>query len=250
MSKIIILVPARMSSTRLPNKILADIDGHAMIIRVCNQAKLSGYNDIIVACCEEEVKQLVNNHGYKAILTDKNLPSGTDRIYQALTNLENNQEIDIIVNLQGDLPNIAPQVISKTINVLQNNPSADIATAVVEIKDKKLADNPNIVKAVVNFSQDQKSSEVHYFSRSNIPYGAKNLYEHIGIYAYRRNALEKFVKLAPTNLEICEKLEQLRAIENSMRIFACNIPYKDKPISVDSYDDLEEARKIICNKLK
>ena len=248
MSKIIILVPARMSSTRLPNKILADIAGQEMIIRVCNQAKLSGYSEVIVACCEEEVKNIVNKHGYKAVLTDKNLPSGTDRIYQALIQLENSHEIDIIVNLQGDLPNIEPTIISKTINVLQDHPEADIATAVVAIKEKELADNPNVVKAVVNFSQNQQSSEVHYFSRANIPYNATNSYEHIGIYAYRKAALEKFVKLAPTYLEEIEKLEQLRAIENSMRIFACNIPYKEKPISVDTKDDLVSVQKLLSNK--
>ena len=134
MTKIAIFIPARLGSTRLPNKILADINGQAMILRVCQQAKLSGYKDIIVACCEQEVADLVKKHGYNAVMTDPDLPSGTDRIYQAFKKMPNNQDIDIIVNLQGDLPNIEPKIISDTIEVLENNPDADIATAVVAIK--------------------------------------------------------------------------------------------------------------------
>lgn len=244
MTKIIIFIPARLGSTRLPNKILADIKGQAMIVRVCEQAKLSGYSNISVACCEQKVADLVIKHGYNAIMTDPDLPSGTDRIYQAFKKISNNQDIDIIVNLQGDLPNIEPQIISDTIKVLENNPDADIATAVVAIKDQKLVDDPNVVKAIVNFANSD-NSEVHYFSRAKVPYGVKNLYEHIGIYAYRRKILEKFIKLTPSYFEQAEKLEQLRAIENSMRIFACNIPYQQKPISVDTQEDLELVKNIL-----
>ena len=238
MSKVTVLIPARLGSTRFPNKPLADIQGKPMIVRVCGQAEISGYDDIVVACCENEVKQIVESSGFKAVMTNPDLPSGTDRIYEALVNLSCESGDGFIVNLQGDLPNINPEIIRKAVKVLEDNDDADIATAVVEIKDQKLVDDPNVVKAVVNFTTGN-SAEVHYFSRSTIPYGAPKLYEHIGIYVYRSVALKRFVTLPPSYFETCEKLEQLRAIENGMKIYACEIPYEYKPISVDTKEDLD-----------
>lgn len=243
-SSVKILIPARLGSTRLPNKPLADINGQTMIVRVCNQAVKSGYKDIIVACSEIEVKDIVEQAGYQAIMTDPHLPSGTDRIYAALQQLSVSDMPDIIVNLQGDLPNINPEVISKTIDVLNNNIDADIATAVVEIRDNSLKNDNNVVKAVVNFSQHNMAAPVYYFSRATVPYGVPKLYEHIGIYVYRRKALEKFINLEPSYFEKYEKLEQLRAIENGLKIYACEIPYDLKPISIDTQDDLD---KILSN---
>lgn len=241
MSEIAVLIPARLGSTRLPNKPLADIKGKSMIVRVCERAVESGYENIIVACCEEEVKLEVEKAGYKAIMTNPDLPSGTDRIYAAL------QELpicpDIIVNLQGDLPNIDVSVINDTVKVLEDNAEADIATAVVEIQDEELRDDPNVVKAVVNFANDD-AAQAYYFSRATVPYGASKLYEHIGIYVYRKDVLEKFVNLPQSYFEKYERLEQLRAIENGLKIYACEISYNLKPISIDTKEDLDRIIKL------
>jgi len=237
--KIAILIPARLGSTRFPNKPLADIKGKTMIERVCLQAKQTNHELIYVACSELETKNIVEKSGFKAVMTDPDLPSGTDRIYQALLKIEKEQEVDVIVNLQGDLPDIKPEVISKTVNALINNKGFDIATAVVEIKEKHLEDDPNVVKAVVNFSNKAEFAEAHYFSRAKVPYNAPKFYEHIGIYAYHRDAIGKFVNLAESNLEKAEKLEQLRAIDNGMKIIATLVPYEQKPISIDTKEDLE-----------
>lgn len=233
-----ILIPARLGSTRFPNKPLADIKGKPMIVRVCEQAAKAGFSNINVACCEDETKSVVEQAGYNAVMTDPDLPSGTDRIYQAMQKIK--QDAEIIVNLQGDLPDIDPSIISKTVEALTNSPAADIATAVVAIKEKELEDDPNVVKAVVNFAQGE-FSEVHYFSRSKVPANVPVLYEHIGLYVYHKTALERFVKLEQSYFEKYEKLEQLRAIENEMRIFACEIDYNLKPISVDTPEDLERV---------
>ena len=174
----IILIPARLGSTRFPNKPLADIKGKTMITRVCEQGKKAGISEIIVACSEGEVKQEVEKNGFKAIMTDPDLPSGTDRIYAAMQQLENLAKVDFIVNLQGDLPDIDPTIISKTIEVLTENLDADIATAVIGIEEEGLEKDPNIVKAVVNFTQNQNSARCYYFSRSMVPYNAEKFYEH------------------------------------------------------------------------
>ena len=236
--KTAILIPARLGSTRFPNKPLADINGRTMIERVCLQGQKAGISEIIVACSEIEVKNIVEKAGFKAIMTDPNLPSGTDRIYQALIEIDPNNEIEYIINLQGDLPDINPEIITKTVAILDKDKDTDIATAVVEIKEKSLESDPNVVKAVVNFSNAQELSTAHYFSRSKVPYNAPKFYEHIGIYAYRRSALEKFVNLPEGYFEKYEKLEQLRAIENGLKISSCLIDYKDKPISIDTKEDL------------
>ncbi len=240
-----ILIPARLSSTRFPKKPLIDINGRSMIVRVCQQARKTGIENIIVACSEDEVKKEVEKFGFTAIMTDPNLPSGTDRIYSAL--LKSKLDFDIIVNLQGDLPNIDPDIINKTIKVLKKDKSTDIATSVVKISDKKDIKNPNIVKALVDFSKNQEFAKVYYFSRSVIPYNAikKNIsyYEHIGIYVYRKSVLQKFIELPESYFEKIEKLEQLRAIENNLIITACHIDKKQKPISIDTKEDLEKLLK-------
>ncbi len=243
---IAIIIPARLASTRLPNKPLINIKGKTMIERVCLQAQKTKYKHIYVACSEVETKQVVEKAGFRAIMTQADLPSGTDRIYHALLELEQEKKIDIIVNLQGDLPNIEPEVIDDTIDALLTSDTADIATAVVKIEDSNLANDPNVVKAVVNFPVGKNTSMAHYFSRAKIPYNAPLYYEHIGIYVYRRSAIEKFVNLSESNLEKYEKLEQLRAIDNGMKIIARLIPYALKPISIDTKADLELLLKNIA----
>jgi 3-deoxy-manno-octulosonate cytidylyltransferase (CMP-KDO synthetase) len=234
----IIIIPSRLASTRLPNKPLADINGKTMIEHVYLRAKEANIADIYIACCDQKLYDHVKNFGANAIMTDPELPSGTDRIHQALTKIPNAQQYKYILNLQGDLPNIAPQILIETINLLKNNDNADISTAVTEIIEEELKTDPNIVKAITSFGKTQTSNKIHYFTRSTAPYGGATLYEHIGIYCYRVNILKKFISLAPSNLENSEKLEQLRALENNMNIYACKIPSKLKPISIDTKSDL------------
>ena len=246
--KIAIIIPVRLGSTRFPNKPLVDIKGKTMIERVCLQAEKTSHKLIYVACSELETKKIVEKAGFKAIMTDPELPSGTDRIYQALLQIEADQKIDVIVNLQGDLPNIDPDIISETIEALISDEQADIATSVVEIKDQQLANDPNIVKTVIDFKEERKVNQAYYFSRSKIPYNAPKFYEHIGIYVYRRAALEKFVNLPESYFEKCEKLEQLRAVENNMKIIAKLIDFTQKPISIDTKADLDFLLESLANR--
>lgn len=242
--KYLTIIPARLASTRLPNKPLADICGKKMIQRVYEQALKTNLGDVYIACDSNEVKDLIENTGGKAIMTNPDLPSGTDRIYQALQQIPNKEEFDFIVNLQGDLPIINPRVIQKTADLISNS-SFDIATIAVKIEDKDDIVDPNIVKvAIANLSEN--GGKALYFSRSPIPYSKDgDFYEHIGIYIYKKSALEKFVKLQPSNLEKLEKLEQLRAMENDMTI---GVAIADsKPISIDTKSDLEKARKYLEN---
>lgn len=242
--KYLTIIPARLASTRLPNKPLADICGKKMIQRVYEQALKTNLGDVYIACDSNEARDLIENIGGKAIMTNPDLPSGTDRIYQALQQIPNKEEFDFIVNLQGDLPIINPRVIQKTADLISNS-SFDIATIAVKIEDKDDIVDPNIVKvAIANLSEN--GGKALYFSRSPIPYSKDgDFYEHIGIYIYKKSALEKFVKLQPSNLEKLEKLEQLRAMENDMTI---GVAIADsKPISIDTKSDLEKARKYLEN---
>lgn len=244
--KSIIIVPARLASTRLPSKPLVDICGKTMIRRVYEQAVKAGIGDVYVACSEDAVKAEMQACGAKAIMTNPDLPSGTDRIYAALCDIDPDREFDVVVNMQGDVPNIDPEIIRKTVNLLSSVPECDIATAVTKISDGESQNNPNVVKPVISFS-DKDYSEAHYFSRAAIPYGEGEYYEHIGIYVYRREILERFVALSPSKLELREKLEQLRAIESGMRIFACLIDEDMKPNNVDTPEDLERVRREIAS---
>jgi 3-deoxy-manno-octulosonate cytidylyltransferase (CMP-KDO synthetase) len=245
MSNIAILIPARLASVRFPNKPLIDILGEKMVVRVCKQAAKSKFSDIFVACSESETKNIVEEAGFKAIMTDPNLPSGTDRIYAAYQQIKREKDYDIIVNLQGDLPNIDPEIINHTVEVLELDKAADIATAVVELDyNSDLADDPNVVKAVVNFN-DKNYNNVLYFSRAKTPHNTPILYEHLGLYAYRKEVLEAFVKLDVSYFEKYEKLEQLRALENGFKISACLITEQEKPIAIDTKEDLERLLKIM-----
>jgi 3-deoxy-manno-octulosonate cytidylyltransferase (CMP-KDO synthetase) len=242
LNKYLTIIPARLASTRLPNKPLSDICGKKMIERVYEQSLKTNLGETYIACDSLEVKNLIENIGGKAIMTDPNLPSGTDRIYQALQQIENKDDFDYIVNLQGDLPIIDPKIIEKTANLIADS-IFDITTIAVKINDQKDISDPNIVKvAMANLSDI--GGKALYFSRSAIPYSKDgDFYEHIGIYVYKKSSLEKFVQLPVSNLEKLEKLEQLRALENNMSI---GVALADsKPISIDTESDLEKAKKFL-----
>lgn len=229
----IILIPARMAATRLPDKPLADIGGKPMIVRVLERAQLSGIKDIAVACDGEAIATAVTHAGGNAVITDLDLPSGSDRIWQALQKIDPGKNHDIILNLQGDMPTFDPSVIKKTL-ALFSDPSVDIATAAAAITNEKEKADPAVVKTVI------AGNRALYFSRATVPYGTGPLYHHIGLYAYRRPALEKFVGLAPSALEKREKLEQLRALEAGMVMAVAIVDAV--PLGVDTPEALERAR--------
>ncbi|MFT6332776.1 MAG: 3-deoxy-manno-octulosonate cytidylyltransferase (CMP-KDO synthetase) [Lentimonas sp.] len=242
MSKILIIIPARLASTRLPNKPLADILGESMIARVWKQAKKSNLGEIIVACDCQEIVDEIEKIGGKAVITDPTLPSGTDRIFAALKSLNNYQDFEIIVNLQGDLPIIDPKIIQKAADAALNS-DADIATVASSIKDLEEISNPNVVKIAISALNEEGLGNALYFSRAPIPHGEGEYFHHIGIYAYKREALEKFVSMNPSNLEKRESLEQLRALENGMKIAVQIVD--SHPISVDTIEDLQKVRNMI-----
>ena len=243
MKKILTIIPVRLASTRLPNKPLADICGKSMVQRVYEQAVAADLGDVIIACDGEEIAAEVRKFSGKFVITNPNLHSGTDRIYAALESLgENNFEV--IVNLQGDLPNIDPQVIRAAAEAALDH-DCDIATVASKIKNREEITNPNIVKIAISF-KEKNLGKALYFSRCSIPYSKESeadYYHHIGIYAYKKAALEKFVKLAPSMLEKRESLEQLRALENDMKIFVKIVDAH--PLSVDTKEDLEVVTKLI-----
>ena len=243
-NKVLIIIPARLASTRLPGKPLADIFGKTMIERVYLQAVKADMGQVYVACDGAEIAEVINKSGGKAIITDPALPSGTDRIYAALKQVDVKGEFDIVVNLQGDLPAIDPEVIKAAVNALINS-NSDIATVASVIKNKSEITNPNVVKIAIGFNADEnnKKGQALYFSRSAIPYGSSEYYHHIGIYAYKKSALMKFVSLKPSGLEKIESLEQLRALENNMKITVQIV--NSHPLSVDTKEDLEAIKKFI-----
>jgi 3-deoxy-manno-octulosonate cytidylyltransferase (CMP-KDO synthetase) len=237
--KILTIIPVRLASTRLPGKPLADICGKSMIERVYNQALKANLGDVVIACDGQEIAKEAEKIGAKFVITNPNLPSGTDRIFAAYQNL--NKKYSIIVNLQGDLPNIDPSVIIAAANAAKN-PHCDIATVASKITNFSEINNQNVVKIAMT-----KTGRALYFSRSAIPYSKNNeddYFHHIGIYAYKTDALEKFVSLQPSNLEKRESLEQLRAIENDMKIFVEVVDAH--PLSVDTKEDLEIIRNLIA----
>lgn len=239
----IVIIPARMASTRLPGKPLADIAGLPMIVQVLKRAEEAAIGPVVVACAEDEIRAAVEAAGGRAVLTDPDHPSGSDRIFEALQSVDPDAEHDAIVNLQGDLPVLDPAVVQAAMKPLDDG-GVDIATLVAEIEDEDEKTNPNVVKAVVGFTEGADVGRALYFSRATVPHGDGPLYHHIGIYAYRRAALERFVGLAPGVLEQREKLEQLRALENGMRIDAARVD--TVPFGVDTPADLQRARAILA----
>lgn len=238
--KPIILIPARMAATRLPGKPLADIEGLPMIVRVLRQAEAAGVGPVAVAAGDVAIVEAVTAAGGRAVLTDPDLPSGSDRIVAALNVLDPHGAHDVVINLQGDIPFLSPAVVKACAQLLVDQPSCDISTVMVAEADIAERSNPDIPKVVAAMSPDGRSARALYFTRS-VLYGDAPVWLHHGVYGYRREALLRFTAAPPSPLEIRERLEQLRALELGMSIWAAVID--EAPISVDNPSDLERARK-------
>jgi 3-deoxy-manno-octulosonate cytidylyltransferase (CMP-KDO synthetase) len=238
----IILIPARMASTRLPGKPLADIGGKPMIVRVAECAAASGSGRVVVCTDTKSVADMVVAHGFEAVMTREDHQSGSDRIFEALTKVDPDARHDVVINVQGDLPVIDPAIIAASCMPLAS-PAVDIATlgAVIIREDEQT--NENVVK-IVGSEYAPGRLRALYFTRATAPWGEGPLYHHIGLYAYRRAALERFVALGPSPLERRERLEQLRALEAGMRIDAVIV--ETVPLGVDTASDLERARQIVA----
>lgn len=242
--KAVVLIPARMASTRLPGKPLADIGGKPMIVQVALRAREAGAERIIVAVDDEQVFSAVQNAGFDVMMTRDDHQSGSDRIFEALQKADPHGNAEYVINVQGDLPTIEAETIRASLRPLEN-PAVDIATLTVEITDEDEKTNPNVVK-VVGSPLSETRLRALYFTRTTAPYGDGPLYHHIGLYSYRRAALEKFVSLPPSPLEKRERLEQLRALEAGMRIDAEIV--RSVPLGVDTPHDLEKARTILASR--
>ncbi|MGI8395489.1 3-deoxy-manno-octulosonate cytidylyltransferase [Agrobacterium deltaense] len=242
--KAVVLIPARMASTRLPGKPLADIGGKPMIVQVALRAREAGAERIVVAVDDEQVFSAVKNAGFDVMMTRDDHQSGSDRIFEALQKADPYGKAEYVINVQGDLPTIEAETIRASLRPLENA-AVDIATLTVEITDDEEKTNPNVVK-VVGSPLSESRLRALYFTRTTAPYGDGPLYHHIGLYTYRRAALETFVSLPPSPLEKRERLEQLRALEAGMRIDAEIV--SSVPLGVDTPHDLEKARKILASR--
>jgi 3-deoxy-manno-octulosonate cytidylyltransferase (CMP-KDO synthetase) len=235
----IVIIPARMAASRLPGKPLADIGGTPMILRVLRQAERAGVGEVAVAAGDAAIVETVRAAGGAAVLTDPALPSGSDRVLAALDELDPDGRCDVVVNLQGDMPFVSPAVITATLGVLAAEADCDIATAIAPEASATDRTDPAVVKAVVSLAPGDPRGRALYFTRS-VLYGDGPVWKHVGIYAFRRAALEQFCTAPPSPLELREKLEQLRALELGLSIWAAVVD--ETPISVDTPADLEAAR--------
>jgi 3-deoxy-manno-octulosonate cytidylyltransferase (CMP-KDO synthetase) len=242
--KAVVLIPARMASTRLPGKPLADIVGHPMVVQVAMRAREAGAERIVVAVDDERVFEAVKNAGFDVTMTRQDHQSGSDRIYEALQKVDPYGNAEFVINVQGDLPTIEPETIRASLRPMENA-AVDIATLTVEITDEEEKANPSVVK-IVGSPISETRLRALYFTRATAPYGQGPLYHHIGLYTYRRAALEKFVTLKPSPLEQRESLEQLRALEAGMRIDAEIV--QSVPLGVDTQAQLDRAREILAGK--
>lgn len=241
---VLVLIPARMASTRLPGKPMALIDGRPMIVHVAERAAECGLGRVVIATDSQDIVEAAAAHGHEAVMTDAGHQSGSDRIHEALGAIDPERKVEIVVNLQGDLPTVEPTLVGAAAAIM-DDPGVDIATAGVEIVDEAEKNNPNVVKIVGSPLSDTRLRAL-YFTRATAPWGEGPLYHHVGIYVYRRAALERFVALAPSPLERREKLEQLRALEAGMRIDAAIV--RSVPLGVDTPADLERARDLLTGK--
>jgi len=237
----LVLIPARMAATRLPNKPLADIGGKPMIVRAYEGALESGL-PVAVAAGDQEIVDAIEAIGGRAVQTDPGLPSGSDRIRAAVEAIDPEGQYDAIINLQGDMPFADPGLATACAALLHGEPSCDIATLVATEADVSDRANPDVVKAVLAIKEGERHGRALYFTRSTL-YGDAPVWRHIGIYGYRREALMRFCAAPPSPLEKREKLEQLRALEMGLSIWAAVID--EAPLSVDNPQDLEAARKLV-----
>ena len=239
----IVVIPTRLASTRLPGKPLADIHGEPMIVHVWRRAVEAAVGPVVVACAEAEIARAVERAGGRAMLTDPAHPSGSDRIAEAVRRLDPERRHDAVVNVQGDLPTLAAEAVRAALAALAD-PAVDIGTLATEIRDAAELQASQVVKIAIAFAPGRRVARALYFSRMAIPSGAGPHYHHIGLYAYRRTALERFVALPPGLLERRESLEQLRALEAGMRIDAALVD--TVPLGVDTPADLARARELLA----
>ena len=229
--KNVVIIPSRMASTRLPGKPLMAIDGIPMIQRVRQQAIESNIGEVFVACSEIEVHDLIVSNGGKAIMTDPNLPSGTDRVHSAFLKIKNNKDIDVIINLQGDMPLINPEHILKVIDPIKRNFA--IGTLATNLNDNEL-NNPNVTKVEVDFKKNEIAQALSFYREVTIE--NKNLYHHVGIYSYTPDSINTFINLSKSKNEIDLNLEQMRAMDSNIPIGVTYVP--EVPMSVDTKEDL------------
>ncbi len=238
----VVLIPARLASERYPGKPLADYRGEPMIVHVWRRAVAAAIGPVVVACAEPEIAAAVRAAGGEAVLTRPDHPSGSDRIFEALDLIDKQAKFDAVVNVQGTLPTLEA-VLPRAALGLLDDPEVDIGTLACEIADEAERTDPNVVKAVVSRAPGARRGRALYFSRAPVPTGEGPLFHHIGLYAYRRAALERFVGLPASLLEKREKLEQLRALEAGMRI---DVAFVDSaPLDVNTPDDLARAREML-----
>jgi 3-deoxy-manno-octulosonate cytidylyltransferase (CMP-KDO synthetase) len=239
MARPLIVIPSRIGATRLPRKPLAEIAGEPMIVHVWRRAMEAEAGDVVVATDAAEIAEAIEKAGGKAVMTRTDHPSGSDRVFEAANIVDPDGQIGIIVNVQGDQPVLEPSVIRDTIAPL-SDPAVDIATVAAILVDPATVLEPSVVKMIGTPLPDGNTFRALYFTRAPAPFGPGPLFHHIGLYAYRRTALARFVKLPPSPLELREKLEQLRALEAGMRIDVKCVA--SVPMSVDTPDDLEKVR--------
>ena len=240
----IVMIPARRGSTRLPDKVMADICGRPMIVQVALRAREADVGRVVVATDDADIAEAVRQAGFEAVMTRVDHPSGSDRIFEALQSVDPQGEIANVVNLQGDLPTIEPETLRAALVPL-NDPSVDISTVAAVITSEEEKTNASVVKVVATPLSETRLRAL-YFSRATVPYGEGPLYHHIGLYAYRRDALSRFVELPRSVLESRESLEQLRALEAGMRIDVEIVG--GVPLGVDTAPDLERARQMLARR--
>jgi 3-deoxy-manno-octulosonate cytidylyltransferase (CMP-KDO synthetase) len=245
----VVMIPARLASTRFPNKPLADLGGRPMIAHVVARALEADVGPVVVAAEDDPVAAAARDAGAEAVLTGAHHQSGSDRIFEALGTVDPDRRFDTVINVQGDLPTIEARAVRRALDPLAASDACAVATLVAEITDAAEKTDPNVVKAVVSFADGDASSaeggigRALYFTRATAPSGDGPLWHHIGLYAYRRAALEAFVALPPSPLERRERLEQLRALEAGMRIDAARVD--TVPLGVDTPADLEKAARLL-----
>jgi 3-deoxy-manno-octulosonate cytidylyltransferase (CMP-KDO synthetase) len=237
----VIVIPARLASTRLPDKPLAEISGEPMIVHVWRCGVRAGIGPVVVAAAEPAIVQAIEAVGGTAVLTDPALPSGSDRAFAAVERIDPAGRYDAVINLQGDVPTVEPDAIRAAFALLEN-PAVDIGTLALAVSDPRALDVPGANKAVISLAEGARAGRALYFSRNRVPAGEGPLYHHFGIYAYRRAALARFVALPPSVLERREQLEQLRALEAGMRIEVALVD--SVPVEVNTPADLEKVRSL------
>jgi 3-deoxy-manno-octulosonate cytidylyltransferase (CMP-KDO synthetase) len=237
------MIPARLAATRLPGKPLADIAGMPMIVHVWRRAVAAEIGPVVIACGDRAIADAIEKAGGRAVMTDPNQPTGSDRIHEAIMRVDPDRKYDAVINVQGDLPLLDPPAIRVAVAGL-DDPETDIATLAAMIEDEAALSDTSVNKVVAGFADPSRPARALYFSKAVVPWGPGAHYEHIGLYAYRRPALERFVALPRGILEQREHLEQLRALEAGMRISVTLIDPARLGVQVDTPADLARARQL------